>query len=794
MNILKGAQVTLAMLLLATPFHVTAAEHSLTDDDWASVSAASIPFHYGGHDWFPVYLIPDNQGYFYVIGGGFYALGEVPGSAVHWDGRQWLPATVSGIPDDPRITPYPWRYAMVGGEFYMADENYEGGPRYTVIKLDGRGTQLGGDFDTPVVALASFGNELYACGGFTSVGDVAVNYIARWDGTSWVPVGGGMDRNVVKLMATSDVLYGTGNFTTAGGVPANHIAKWDGSAWSALGSGAEGNVEALAVSGSNLYVAGSLTSAGGTAVNRIARWDGTSWSALGAGVDAIVHALAVSGSDLYVGGEFEMAGGTQAIRIAKWDGESWSPLGAGIDIRLGDSGFGPTEVVFSMLAAPNGDIYISGNFQTVNGVVANSLTRWDGASWSRVGSNGEGIDGPVTVLAAAGRELYAAGQFIGAGGQQVNHVAKWDGTAWSPLFDSSFGSLVLSAIAPSGSNVYVGGRFTMVSGVEAHSIAKWDGVSWSALGSGTDGNVNAIVPAGANVFISGSFTEAGGIAMTNLAKWDGTRWSPVGSDFEVGGGSPLAVSDTKLYAVGRFPPAGGTGGVGIAQWDGLFWSAIAAGLGGLAPSVYDLHVIGTDLFVAGQFTSVGGVAANNIAQWDGTEWMPLGPGLGDPGSDHYVSALASFGMDLYAAVVLGRISYVPGGLIQYPLPPSRIYKWNGTDWTPLGSGTDGPVDTIAIVGDELFAGGRFARAGGKVSANLARFFLEGVPPLEVNGQRATAFFRGMPAGVYEVDRTTDFVTWENLATRDAGETGGIDFIDKTAPEARAFYRAIPVEP
>ena len=65
--------------------------------------------------------------------------------------------------------------------------------------------------------------------------------------------------------------------------------------------------------------------------------------------------------------------------------------------------------------------------------------------------------------------------------------------------------------------------------------------------------------------------------------------------------------------------------------------------------------------------------------------------------------------------------------------------------------------------------------------------------MEVVGPRATAFFRGMPAGGDHVDRTTDFITWETLATRYAGETGGIDFTDEAAPETKAFYRALPVE-
>ena len=44
-----------------------------------------------------------------------------------------------------------------------------------------------------------------------------------------------------------------------------------------------------------------------------------------------VYALAVSGSDLYAGGEFTTAGGSAANYIAKWNGSSWSALGSGMN-------------------------------------------------------------------------------------------------------------------------------------------------------------------------------------------------------------------------------------------------------------------------------------------------------------------------------------------------------------------------------------------------------------------------------------------------------------------------------
>ena len=44
-----------------------------------------------------------------------------------------------------------------------------------------------------------------------------------------------------------------------------------------------------------------------------------------------MYALAVSGSDLYAGGYFTTAGGSAANYIAKWNGSSWSALGSGME-------------------------------------------------------------------------------------------------------------------------------------------------------------------------------------------------------------------------------------------------------------------------------------------------------------------------------------------------------------------------------------------------------------------------------------------------------------------------------
>src|SRR5438309_1977221 len=93
-----------------------------------------------------------------------------------------------------------------------------------------------------------------------------------------------------------------------------------------------------------------------------------------------------------------------------------------------------------------------------------------------VGWRGCGCAGGV------GQRPVCGGLFTMAGGTAANYIAKWNGSSWTALGSGLSFAVRRSAVL--GTNLYAGGGFTTAGGSAATNIAKWNGSSWTALGSG----------------------------------------------------------------------------------------------------------------------------------------------------------------------------------------------------------------------------------------------------------------------------------------------------------------------
>jgi hypothetical protein len=129
--------------------------------------------------------------------------------------------------------------------------------------------------------------------------------------------------------------------------------------------------------------------------------------------------------------------------------------------------------------------------------------------------------------------------------------------------------------------------------------------------------------------------------------------------------------------------------------------------------VYALAVSGSTLYAGGEFETAGGSAAICIAQWNGSSWSPLGSGIGDSdGLSSPVQALAVSGNTLYVG---GNFGFAGG------IAANNIAQWNGSSWSALGSGVSYWVSALAVSGNTLYAGGEFGAAGGSPANAIAQW-------------------------------------------------------------------------
>jgi hypothetical protein len=253
-------------------------------------------------------------------------------------------------------------------------------------------------------------------------------------------------------------LFVGGNFQfNAADGPANCLARWDGVNWWMFGgysisAPATGNgVSALAVQGSDVYVGGQFRASGylGQICTNIIRFDGYDFQAMANGVNSNVNAIAIIGNNVYVGGLFTNASGLAVSRIAMWNGASWSNVGGGL---RGTGNFSVTD-----MTAVGNNIYACGSFTNAapGALIVNRVAKWDGASWSALGTGMtpaplSSVVSMVTIQ-AFGSDIYAGGLFGMAGGKPSFNIAHWNETR---NFDGGAPTLQISNPVKAGSNPF----------------------------------------------------------------------------------------------------------------------------------------------------------------------------------------------------------------------------------------------------------------------------------------------------------------------------------------------------
>ncbi|MEZ4409599.1 MAG: hypothetical protein R3A52_24475 [Polyangiales bacterium] len=263
------------------------------------------------------------------------------------------------------------RVASLGDALYVAHAS-------GVFRVDeGALTQVSPAFDThaSISAFTAWGDSLLVAGGLLARSPFVS--VARVDPTTGVrtPMMHA-SQQVLALAPRGDTVVVGGSFlgvdelprVFAGGVVAYDTRR---GAWSTFAQGLSRDgggileppaVRALAWVGDTLYAAGSFPAG-------LARWNvaATRWEEI-EGIRGSVYVLAACGGDLYVGGDFD----APSHGIVRWDGARFWPMGTGVSGERPDQ----PAAVYAMTAAPDGALYVTGNFTEVHGRPSRYIARW----------------------------------------------------------------------------------------------------------------------------------------------------------------------------------------------------------------------------------------------------------------------------------------------------------------------------------------------------------------------------------------------------------------------------------
>ena len=246
------------------------------------------------------------------------------------------------------------------------------------------------------------------------------------------------------------------------------------------------------------------------------------------------------------------------------------------------------------------------------------------------------------------------------------------------------------------------------------------------------------------IYIGGGFLQTKGSSVNHIASFDGTSVVPLGSS--VDGLVNVLVSFDDILVVGggftkvtRQPSKRlawfNTGVIrtgGLATWDGFEWGML--GSQPLFGIVTSLHVNGSVIYTGGRFSDHG--RKNNLAVFNGTSWSSV-CGLLLSGREDNCGVS---GGEVLAMATLGENLYVGGSFVRAGgVSAEKVARWDGRQWFSMSSGLNGDVHALAILDDTVYAGGVFGEGDDSSFAYLAQWRLGLWQPLTHGGVNGPVF-------------------------------------------------------
>ncbi|MEC9372244.1 MAG: hypothetical protein VYC34_00295, partial [Planctomycetota bacterium] len=374
---------------------------------------------------------------------------------------------------------------------------------------------------------------------------------------------------------------------------------------------------------------------------------------------------------------FRFAGDLEVNGIALWTGAAWTSFPTG--------GISGQSEIIRDASHVNGELWISGSFDEVDGVSVRNVAAYDGAAWRPVGPTG--FTGSVRFPI---RDLH-----VHAGAPHVvttpplttipmvlrynERADQW--TEPAPPGPRGLGR----TLGEYNGNLIVGGIFNQLGATTDvfSNLASFNGAAWTDIGGGVrldaEGveQVAALIEWNSRLYVGGEFDHAGAEPIANLAAWNGACWADpaeewVGPGARFGPVASLAEDGGALLIGAEYLDLNGDRCLGPFRWDGATLTRFAQGVfGDLDLPIRAFARFDGDLYVGGQFASAGGVAANNFARWTESLFSdPIEfPAGGEPTALIAADVIADSPQDTALDVLIGEQN--PNGL--------RLLRNNGLD-------------------------------------------------------------------------------------------------------------------
>ena len=554
----------------------------------------------------------------------------------------------------------------------------------------------------------------FVAGPFSSIGGVAISYLAQIDSTgnvtSWNP---NPNAVVYDIELVGDNVIAGGNFYTIGGQTRPKLAainRFTGLAtsWTPEPTGTSAVCSTLKLYNDTLFVGGTFNTISGVSRNNAAAYDVANLSLLPFNLNNILQEytsnFAIKGNKFFFVSHYI---NVTSYNVANLSTGTVLPWNNSANVGLG---------IASDLEIYNDELFVLGPFNTIAGEPRDNYARFDINTLALLPVDTNMSLSDVSEMKIIGDTLIALGNFTTLMGEQRSRLALIDLPTKALLpFKCDFEGGATYCADIYNNKIYVGGNFTRPAVIYRKTFVELDALTgeptdWfpKILSGSGSGYIYDMLLKNNQLVIAGGYTTIDSISRNNLASFDLntltlTSFNPDVDDYV----TSLASRNDTLYFGGTFLNVSGQArsrlaALNLSNGALLSWAPITNG------ATQDFELNGPNIYLAGYFSNINGQVRNRLAALDiSGNLLPLSVSITNVG-------------DLESIELDGDILYVGGsfnsfgGLTRKNVAAYNISTGTVTSWNP---NVNNRVNSLELKSNIIYMGGQFTTVGG-VTRNL----------------------------------------------------------------------------